>query len=279
MGKLIRLTVFFILLSLKLISQEYRIFYDYTYKKDSTKVDSIENRLMVLDIDKKGSIFYDYYKYKKDSLNIAMYYKDFHFIDVSTIKVNFFIEKQYPNFKTIMYTYLHSNNYAILDSTKLNWKLSSEHIEIKGYKAQKAMLNFGGRKWIAWYTIDIPFFEGPYKFSGLPGLILEVRDSENNHIFKFVGIEKNNTGYSNFFKIHKFNNKTINNKTFNKLWNEFKKDPAKNYKFSILNSSVKASMSFDGKSFSQNDVIRDIEKTEYEKIKKNNNFIELDLYK
>ena len=38
-------------------------------------------------------------------------------------------------------------------------------------------------------------------------------------------------------------------------------------------------MSFDGKSFSQNDVIRDIEKTEYEKIKKNNNFIELDLYK
>ena len=65
MGKLIRLIVFFILLSSKLISQEYRIFYDYSYKKDSTKIDSIENRLMVLDIDKKGSIFYDYYKYKK----------------------------------------------------------------------------------------------------------------------------------------------------------------------------------------------------------------------
>ena len=78
--------MFFILLSSKLISQEYRIFYDYSYKKDSTKIDSIENRLMVLDIDKKGSIFYDYYKYKKDSLNIAMYYKDFHFIDCLVLK-------------------------------------------------------------------------------------------------------------------------------------------------------------------------------------------------
>ena len=99
------------------------------------------------------------------------------------------------------------------------------------------------------------------------------------HSSNFAFSSSDNTGYSNFFKIHKFNNKIINNKTFNNLWNEFKKDPAKNYKFSILNSSVKASMSFDGKSFSQNDVIRDIEKTEYEKIKKNNNFIELDLYK
>jgi GLPGLI family protein len=43
---------------------------------------------------------------------------------------------------------------------------------------QKAT-NFGGRLWIiAWFNLEIPINEGPYKFRGLSGLIFEIGDSQ-----------------------------------------------------------------------------------------------------
>lgn len=36
---------------------------------------------------------------------------------------------------------------------------------------------------MAWFTTEIPINEGPYKFNGLPGLIIEMYDTEQ--IFKF----------------------------------------------------------------------------------------------
>lgn len=32
--------------------------------------------------------------------------------------------------------------------------------------------------------------EGPYKFHGLPGLIIEIYDAKNHYHFKLIGIEK-----------------------------------------------------------------------------------------
>ncbi|WP_262892927.1 hypothetical protein [Kaistella flava (ex Peng et al. 2021)] len=32
------------------------------------------------------------------------------------------------------------------------------------YKVQKATTTFGGKKWVAYFTRDIPFTDGPYKF-------------------------------------------------------------------------------------------------------------------
>ena len=47
-----------------------------------------------------------------------------------------------------------------------------------------------GRNWIAWYTTDIPIQDGPYKFNGLPGLILKINDETGSHSFQFIGIKK-----------------------------------------------------------------------------------------
>ncbi|WP_196887348.1 GLPGLI family protein [Aureivirga sp. CE67] len=65
----------------------------------------------------------------------------------------------------------------------LNWELSDETKKIHNFNCQKATLNFRGRKYIAWYTPEIPIFSGPWKFKGLPGLILEVSNdnSEKRH--------------------------------------------------------------------------------------------------
>lgn len=54
---------------------------------------------------------------------------------------------------------------------------------IGNYKAQKATTSFGGRNWNAWFTTDVPFQDGPYKFSGLPGLIVKVEDEAGDYSF------------------------------------------------------------------------------------------------
>lgn len=70
------------------------------------------------------------------------------------------------------------------------WELLSTKKEIQGYMCQKAVTNFKGRKWTAWYTNDIPISDGPWKLCGLPGLILDAVDSDSLYHFYCVGIKE-----------------------------------------------------------------------------------------
>lgn len=73
------------------------------------------------------------------------------------------------------------NDYVITkESTpQINWKLSNEYKTIKNYNCQKATCDFRGRSYVAWFTNEIPISEGPWKFKGLPGLILEMEDTKH----------------------------------------------------------------------------------------------------
>lgn len=46
---------------------------------------------------------------------------------------------------------------------------------------------FRGRHWLAWYS-DLPISEGPWKFCGLPGMILRIEDSNHEHLFTAISI-------------------------------------------------------------------------------------------
>lgn len=70
-----------------------------------------------------------------------------------------------------------------------SWEILNETRRLLGYTIQKAITNYGGRNWIVWFTPDIPISDGPYKFNGLPGLILEARDSMNHYVFRFNSIK------------------------------------------------------------------------------------------
>ena len=61
----------------------------------------------------------------------------------------------------------------------IQWKFSpKESTSILGYECNKATADFAGRKYTAWFTSELPLPFGPYKFGGLPGLILKIEDSE-----------------------------------------------------------------------------------------------------
>ncbi len=60
-----------------------------------------------------------------------------------------------------------------------NWEIHNETKKIGQFTTSKATIKFRGRDYTAWFTEEIPVPYGPWKFRGLPGLILEVYDTEN----------------------------------------------------------------------------------------------------
>jgi GLPGLI family protein len=65
-----------------------------------------------------------------------------------------------------------------------DWQLVNQDTLINNYSCKKGILNYGGREWIAWYSPEIPTSVGPYKFHGLPGLVMKISDSEG--VFNFI---------------------------------------------------------------------------------------------
>lgn len=70
-----------------------------------------------------------------------------------------------------------------------NWTILNDTLTVCGYLCQKATCDFRGRSYAAWFTMDIPIDNGPWKFGGLPGLILKVYDSNHLYNFECVKIE------------------------------------------------------------------------------------------
>jgi GLPGLI family protein len=68
----------------------------------------------------------------------------------------------------------------------MDWKTSEEQRSIGGIPCLKAVTQFKGRGYTAWYAPTITIPDGPWKLGGLPGLILEAYDDEDNWHMTFV---------------------------------------------------------------------------------------------
>lgn len=177
-----------------------RFFYELTFKPkmDSTKVEKV---MTILDITKDKSLYRDYTLVAQDSImKIAVeeMQKSGVFKDISKLmtmpKFGFKIEKEYPGMKET-YSDKISSGFTPMqigynEEPKFNWQISGEKEKIGDYNTQKATTEYGGRKWTAWFSADIPFQDGPYKFDGLPGLIVKVEDAAKNYSWVLKGNKK-----------------------------------------------------------------------------------------
>lgn len=82
------------------------------------------------------------------------------------------------------------DNFIYEENISPKWKMSSESKTLAGYKCQKAEMHYAGRDYTAWFTPEIPISAGPYKFSGLPGLIVEIYDSKKEYHFTLIGFKE-----------------------------------------------------------------------------------------
>ena len=86
------------------------------------------------------------------------------------------------------------NSFYVEPIPSQDWQMSDETEMIAGYLCQKATCNFRGRNYTAWFAMDIPINLGPWKFCGLPGLILKVYDDDKDYCLECVGIEQHSAG-------------------------------------------------------------------------------------
>lgn len=77
------------------------------------------------------------------------------------------------------------------DWEKPEWEILDESKEIIGYQCFKAVTDYRGRQWTAWFAPEIPVQEGPWKLCGLPGLILEAYDNKEEYSFEADGLTQN----------------------------------------------------------------------------------------
>ena len=155
--------------------------------------------LMTLQIGKHWTKYYALGSYLPDSIH----YQRCH-IEGKTFYGRDFYEKQHVrvnNFENIFrnLTNNHIQEQRLIyfdhlistDSTaNFNWELQNDTMTICGYVCHKATVDFRRKKWTVWYSEDIPVDAGPWKFNGLPGLIMGAEDDCGTHQIMMTGIRK-----------------------------------------------------------------------------------------
>lgn len=216
-------------------AQVHRFYYELTYKpnRDSLRT---EKEMMILDVAKDESLFLPYKQLQYDSLLAANIRKQKELglgFDMSKFANPPHLGFRIIKFKSGNLTYKDivgvSENYNYEENPDLRWKIISDKEKIGIYNTQKATTDFGGRSWTGWFTPEIPIQDGPYKFSGLPGLIIKLEDSEGNFSWILEGnktldqdIETNKL---NYLEEQGMSSKKITKKAFLKRQQEYSRDP------------------------------------------------------
>lgn len=208
--------LFFALLPLLCFSQErqalkfdYFATYEMSFRRDSLS-DKETTLKSYLSFNDSVSVFRSELKYMKDSLQYEALYnnKSIRGGRLSVIgqsrEDNLILKKNDSmlTFEDIsmgpgnIISYFHQESKMNQD-----WILLDDTLTISGYPCQKAILSYGNREWTAWFTYEIPISDGPYRFSGLPGLIIKMQDKTNSWKFELVSlVKKSHDVHINFDK-------------------------------------------------------------------------------
>jgi GLPGLI family protein len=180
----------------KIDNASYRFTYELRSVKDPAKSDEKVIDMQVLDIGTNVSKYYSWNVYQHALKVAEMVKQGARSIPNASDQGAYGYEvfKNHPKAGTMTVTdvgYMIRPTAYVYDEPmpRFHWELHDEQKEILGHVCQKATTSFRGRDYTAWFAPDIPISNGPWKFGGLPGLIMQVTDSENHYDFELVGIE------------------------------------------------------------------------------------------
>lgn len=219
------LSLFAVISSIAIFSQSYKIIYDFKWKTEEHSKD-YNSELTVLLKNEDKSYFESLAKFKYDSIKTNLVNQGSRSFPSPKVqwKLQPLIFKDLKSQTTITEENFFDKVYLTTYKCKPIWKIQQEKSRLFNYNVQRAETDFGGRKWIAWFTNEIPISDGPYKFFGLPGLILKIADSEENFIFEIKGLtkEQNNIEGRNAYTA-KVN---FTPKQWETFWSKYQKDPS-----------------------------------------------------
>lgn len=232
-----RIFLILLFLNLSLFSQRKTsgiVLYSSFHKKDDFKevkyelnFNEVNSRFIQIKKDKSSK-----FKAEEDgSITITNSYPDSltpqYYVDFKKRKIFSFEPLSFDDFKTF-------TSYPVIENMNFKWQLTNEEKSIEGYLCRKANLNFRGRQYEAWYTTAIAIPYGPWKFSGLPGIILSIKDSTGEIAFVATKIMiKPIMGFNQDFSIPKDKNYIEFNEYVN-LKLKSKKDSEDSFRAKIL---------------------------------------------
>ena len=178
--------------------------YEYIWKQD-TLSGKTRDDLLILKVGENLSKCYSYYSNEVDSI-MALPNGDELWTQIfeAELKKKGVAARNFPRkrMRTYVYKNYPSGKMTVTDGVSLQdfiyedelnaqqWEIKDSTKTILDYPCQMAACNFRGREWTAWFTTDIPVSDGPWKFGGLPGLIMEAYDKGNQYLFTIVGLQK-----------------------------------------------------------------------------------------
>lgn len=237
--------------------------YELSYKPDSDSLKT-EKIIFYLDVKNKESLFRSEQFRHSDSLRANRGWGNG--FDSEYNNKQLYVYKKTGNNEVVRYVFvpLIHNIYSIPVDEKPDWKITEEKKKIGSYLCQKAESEYGGRKWTAWFTNEIPLQEGPYIFYGLPGLIIKISDSKIDYDFDLIQI----TGFNWKELYPNQSQKRISWEDFKKLQQNYYNDP-----LSMINTSDITSYDEAGNKIKTN--LKAMKENIQKRIREKNNPIEL----
>lgn len=212
-----------------LSQSEFECIYEYKVTNSKSITDTYTT---ILQIGRDCSCFMDYTAFQSDSVNANPNSSD---DDIKKYKAQkmknsmFFdqtVVQNRPQGEMSVYSVIPPDNYMYKEKLRsVQWSLGNETDTVCGYACKKATGEYGGRKWVVWYAPGIPTTFGPWKFCGLPGLVMLAYDTENIHRFEAITFRKGTLPIS-FPDIP--NIVTVERDKFIKSKNKFEENPMGN---------------------------------------------------
>lgn len=183
---------------------KYKFIYEVSFRPDSTNQNVLKEKMVLL-VSDKVSQFRSLLLSRRDSIEKSILDDEAmsgkmdpnlgsrisSMLQGPQPKFNYDIYKFYNTRECYTYSKINNQRFKFKEEPyPVSWKLTNEKLVIDNYKCEKATTSFAGREYEAWFTREIPISDGPYKFSGLPGLIIKINDSKNDYIFKILQVKK-----------------------------------------------------------------------------------------
>lgn len=180
------------------IESEYEVIYKVKIYSDTiSKTYANEEKTSLL-IKNNKSIFKSTQKAVSDSIALAIGKKQWNtpvngkiILDMQNVPIVKFKDEVYlDNGKQIIYKELLKTKFSFPLEDPIQWKIGTETKMIDIYLCKKATGKYKKRNYTAWFTDSVPIPDGPYIFKGLPGLVLDVSDTNNYLSFSIISLKK-----------------------------------------------------------------------------------------
>ncbi len=174
---------------------QYEVQYDAVYSKDTLNLADKTQEVVYLYTGKKYGVFMNANEANKEAIMARMKKAMRTSGSIEIPPRSFAFKKMFyknlQNNQVLTVAKIAGKQYSFQEpALPLHWQLKDSAKTLLGYTVHKATTHFAGRDYVAWFTLKVPIHDGPYVFCGLPGLIVQLYDTEHQYQFTLKSLKK-----------------------------------------------------------------------------------------